>query len=75
MKVTTKGQVTIPQHIREEFSIMPDSEVEFKVENQRIYLEKKQVLSQKTNRFRSLRGVATVKMSTDEIMKLTRSDE
>ena len=54
---------------------MPNSEVELKVENQRIYLEKKQVLSQKSNRFRRLRGVATVKMSTDEIKKLTRGDE
>ena len=67
--------MTIPQHIREEFGIMPNSEVELKVENQRIYLEKKQVLSQKSNRFRRLRGVATVKMSTDEIKKLTRGDE
>lgn len=72
MRVTTKGQVTIPQHIRGEFGIMPNSEVEFKVENQRIYLERK---TEKTNRFRILRGITTVKMSTDEIMKLTRGDE
>ena len=33
MKVTTKGQVTIPQVIREELGIYPGSEVEFKVED------------------------------------------
>ena len=73
--MTTKGQVTIPQNIREEFGIMPNSEVEFKVENKRIYLEKKSGISAKTNKFRSLRGIASVTMSTDEIMNLTRSDE
>ena len=74
MKVTTKGQVTIPLHIREEFGILPNSEVEFKVENQRIYLEKTNLVSQKINKFSRLRGVAVVKMTTDEIMKLTRGD-
>ena len=29
MKVTTKGQVTIPQDIREQLGIYPGSEVEF----------------------------------------------
>jgi antitoxin PrlF len=72
MKVTTKGQVTIPRHIREEFGILPESEVEFKVENQRVYIERK---SGTANRFKQLRGVATVKMSTEEIMQLTRGDE
>ena len=36
MKVTTKGQVTIPLHIRERFGILPNTEVEFKVENQNL---------------------------------------
>jgi len=40
MRVTTKGQVTIPQHIREKFGITPDSEVDFVEEKGRIYLVK-----------------------------------
>ncbi|MCF8080817.1 MAG: AbrB/MazE/SpoVT family DNA-binding domain-containing protein [Desulfobacterales bacterium] len=36
MRVTTKGQVTIPQHIREKFGITPDSEVDFVEEKGRI---------------------------------------
>ncbi len=74
MKVTTKGQVTIPLHLREEFGIMPNSEVEFKVENKRIYLEKTKTSAQAANKFSRLRGVSTIKMKTDEIMKLTRGD-
>lgn len=74
MKVTTKGQVTIPLQLREKFGILPNTEVEFKVENERIYLEKVNRLSGKPSVFRKLRGTGSVKMSTDEIMKLTRGE-
>jgi AbrB family looped-hinge helix DNA binding protein len=33
MRITTKGQVTIPQHIREKLGIPPATEVEFVEEN------------------------------------------
>ena len=72
MKVTTKGQVTIPLHIRESFGILPNTEVDFKVEKQRIYIERSNGSLSKQNSYKRLRGVGTVKMTTDEIMKLTR---
>ena len=74
MRVTTKGQVTIPQNIREKLGIMPSSEVEFCEENGRVYLTKKATGTAEKNRFRRFRGIATVKMSTEEIMNLTRGD-
>lgn len=74
MRVTTKGQVTIPLEIRRKLRIAPASEVRF-IENEdgRVYIEK---VNDGTNssRFAGLRGVATVKMSTEEIMALTRSE-
>jgi AbrB family looped-hinge helix DNA binding protein len=72
MRVTTKGQVTIPQHIREKFGITPDSEVDFVEEKGRIYLVKTARKERRPRKFRGLRGAATVKMTTDEIMALTR---
>lgn len=74
MKVTTKGQVTIPLYIRESFGILPNTEVEFKVENQRIYIEKATKPLRNVNSYKRLRGVGSVNMTTDEIMKLTRED-
>jgi len=74
MRVTTKGQVTIPQYIREKLGITPSVEVDFIEENGRIYLIKKSGINPRTNKYRSFRGVATVKMTTDEIMSLTRGD-
>ncbi len=71
MRITTKGQVTIPQHIREKLHLTPHSEVEFVEEKGRVFLTK--VKGQSTrNRFRRLRGVGSVRMTTDEIMALTR---
>jgi len=75
MRVTTKGQVTIPIEIRHKLNITPATEVEFVVgEDDRVYLVKKS--GQFGNgRFAKLRGIATVKLSTEEIMALTRGDE
>lgn len=71
MKVTIKGQVTIPQYIREKYAIMPNSEVDFVEENNRIVLTKKKKTKDQS-RFQKFRGIATIKMTTDEIMSLTR---
>ena len=76
MRVTTKGQVTIPQHIREKLGIGPHSEVDFKEADDRVYLEKAKTSTRPAaSRFRRHRGVATVKMTTDEIMELTRGSK
>ncbi|MCJ7595684.1 MAG: AbrB/MazE/SpoVT family DNA-binding domain-containing protein [Desulfobacterales bacterium] len=75
MRVTTKGQVTIPQHIREKLGITPATEVDFVEEKDRVYLVKKDGRKVATRNFRRLRGIATVKMTTDEIMGLTRGDK
>ena len=75
MRVTTKGQVTIPQHIREKLGITPATEVDFVEEKDRVYLVRKDGRKAATRNFRRLRGIATVKMTTDEIMGLTRGDK
>ncbi len=72
MRVTIKGQVTIPYHIREKLGIKPNSDVSFLEENGRVYLTRKKVTIPKENKYRRYRGVATIKMTTDEIMALTR---
>ena len=75
MKVTVNGQVTIPRHIREKLGITPYTDVNFQEEGGRVYLTKKETAIPKKNKFRRYRGTATVKMSTDEIMALTRGQE
>lgn len=73
MRVTTKGQVTIPLEIREQLSIHPGTDVEFAVEDNVVKLvpvKKSQVQGKRV--VERLRGRATVRMTTDEIMALTR---
>ena len=74
MKVTVKGQVTIPIQIREKLGITPDSEVDFVEEDRRVYIKRKVSPIPHTNRFHRFRGTATVKMATDEILALTRGE-
>ena len=75
MKVTTKGQVTIPQVIREKYGITQATEVDFIEEKGRVYLVKTKETATTSRRFRKLRGIAAVKLRTDEIMALTREDK
>lgn len=73
MRVTTKGQVTIPQHIREKLGITTTTEIDFVEEEGRVYLVKRKADKAAIQKFAKLRGSATVKMTTDEIMALTRT--
>ncbi|MFL6247173.1 MAG: AbrB/MazE/SpoVT family DNA-binding domain-containing protein [Thermoanaerobaculia bacterium] len=75
MRITSKGQVTIPQEIREQFGLLPDTEVEFVVKRNAVQLVKASK-SRRPSRgeaiVRRLRGTSTVRMTTDEILSLTR---
>lgn len=75
MRITQKGQVTIPAEVRERFGLLPDTEVEFVVEENTVKLVKSSSKDQQNRGakiLRRLHGSATVRMTTDEIMTLTR---
>jgi AbrB family looped-hinge helix DNA binding protein len=73
VRITTKGQVTIPQDVRERLGLLPHTEVQFRVEGQLAVLQK---VADAGDRGRALvsrmRGAGTVRMTTDEILALTR---
>lgn len=73
MRITSKGQVTIPVEIREEMGLLPDTEVEFIVRGNNVILKKADQPSRRGRTIVSaLRGKATSRMTTDEILALTR---
>ena len=78
MKITTKGQVTIPVEIREKLGLLPSSEVEFEVVGQAVRIRKVRRAEGPGRRGKSivqrLRGRGSVRMTTDEILALTRGD-
>jgi AbrB family looped-hinge helix DNA binding protein len=69
MRVTRKGQVTIPLAIRQQVGILPDTEVEFAVRGDAVILKK---ASRGARLLQAMRGRATADLTTDEIMALTR---
>ena len=71
MKVTSKGQVTIPLTLREKYGITENTEITFMEDKNRIVIVKSKT-ARPPERFRKQRGTATVGMTTDEIMALTR---
>ncbi len=75
MKITTKGQVTIPQEIRERLGLLPHTEVDFEVRDDVVVLKKAEVSRRGRRIVEHLRGRGDVRMSTDEIMALTRDVE
>ena len=75
MRITSKGQVTIPKDIREAAGLLPHTEVEFVMSGGRVILRKRPGKGRRGAKLiEALRGKATVKMTTDEIMALTRGE-
>jgi AbrB family looped-hinge helix DNA binding protein len=79
MRITSKGQVTIPAEIREQAGLLPHTEVDFKFDGKVVTIvrtlrpKKKGRGARIVAHLRAHRGDVT--MSTDEIMALTRGEE
>lgn len=71
MRVTSKGQVTIPQNVRLRLGIEAGSEVDFEVDGDAVRLVRRSPGSGAAL-VAGMRGRANKGMSTDEIMALTR---
>ncbi|MGH8893578.1 MAG: AbrB/MazE/SpoVT family DNA-binding domain-containing protein [Actinomycetes bacterium] len=76
MRVTSKGQVTIPVEIRTRFGFLPDTEVDFIVDGDSVRVVRAGGPAGSRGRrvVERLRGRAAGGMSTDEILALTRGD-
>jgi AbrB family looped-hinge helix DNA binding protein len=77
MRITTKGQVTIPQEIREELGLLPNTEVTFRVVGGEARIRKAGPAGKRLSRgagvVARLRSVPpSNKLTTDEIMALMR---
>jgi AbrB family looped-hinge helix DNA binding protein len=77
MRITSKGQVTIPIAIREKAGLMPNTEVDFDFDGHNVTIRRarrKKGLSRGERLIEHMRGRGDVKMTTDEIMALTRGE-
>jgi len=75
MRITSKGQVTIPKDIREKCGLLPLTEVEFVVSGNSLKLRKVKRPKGKTRGeliVERMSGRGTIRMTTDQMMKLMR---
>ena len=75
MRVTDKGQVTIPISIRRKAGLLPNTDVEFVVSGKNVILRKATKAGRRGRKLvATMRGRATKRLSTKEIMALTRGE-
>jgi AbrB family looped-hinge helix DNA binding protein len=78
MKITSKGQVTIPKEIRERFGLLPGTEVEFIEEGGEVRVRKlpggRTRGDEIVDRLLKASG-GDIPLSTDEIMRMTRGED
>ena len=84
MRVSEKGQITIPKHVREQAGIMPNSEVAIRLEDGRVIVEAvngNETRSMKARMARflesldKLEGTGDPAISADDVMRATRDRE
>ena len=79
VRITSKGQVTIPQRIRDRYGLLPDTDVEFVEVDGEVVIrrltgaERAGAKPDRADRLiEQMRGTAQAGMTTDEVMELTR---
>jgi AbrB family looped-hinge helix DNA binding protein len=79
VRITSKGQVTIPQAVRERAGFLPNTEVEFILDGDLVMLVRARDPKRATRGALMIRHLrahpAQAGMTTDEIMALTRGEE
>jgi len=78
MRITSKGQVTIPAELRARFGLLPETEVEFVADREGVRIIKRRAKASEKSRGQRLidaiKRVPKPTMTTEEIMALTRGE-
>jgi AbrB family looped-hinge helix DNA binding protein len=73
MRITSKGQVTIPLRIRQKLGLHPNTEVRLEIVGKDVRIRKVPRTAGRGERLVAhLKGRGAVRMTTDEILALTR---
>jgi AbrB family looped-hinge helix DNA binding protein len=73
-QINSQGQITIPPDIQQQLGLLPGTEVEIEVVGDIVQLRKKETEHRGSRLIETMRGKATNRLSTQNIMHLTRED-
>jgi len=75
VRMTVKGQVTIPIEMREKLGLLPNSEVEFDLVGDSVRIRKAKIGKGRGQRMlEAMRKAPKPGMTTDQLMALTRGE-
>ena len=76
MRITSKGQVTIPQRIRDRYGLKPGTTVEVVAEGGKVQIRaRKRAKNPVDDWLQHATGAAKDKATTAQLMRLTRGDD
>ena len=76
MRISSRGQVTIPQDIRERYGFLPHTDVELVEEAGAVVLRKGKGINWQAREWvRRYRGSLKGGLTTDELLRPTRGDD
>ncbi|EDX73628.1 SpoVT / AbrB like domain protein [Coleofasciculus chthonoplastes PCC 7420] len=74
MKIDTDGKITIPPNIQSQLGFRPGTEVQLEVVGNTLRIRKPQGFSRGRQMIAAIRGKATNRLTTNDIIQLTRGD-
>ncbi|MEZ4525066.1 MAG: AbrB/MazE/SpoVT family DNA-binding domain-containing protein [Desulfobacterales bacterium] len=74
MRITSQGQIALPQEVTEKLGFLPDTEIEYQIEGNLLLLRKREKSEKGSALISLMKGSANTGMTTDQIMKLTRGE-
>ena len=79
MNITVKGQVTIPQALRERYGLIPGTEVEFVADGECLRIKPRKRGPKSATAFdrwlTAAAGSATTNLTTDQILAISRGED
>ena len=71
-QINSQGQITIPSDIQQQLGLLPGTEIEIEVVGETVQLRRKEIEHRGSRLLAAMRGKATNRLSTQDIMQLTR---
>jgi len=72
--MTSKGQVTVPEEIRQALGLHPGCNLRFYIKQNKGCFELEDNKNHAPSKFERVKNIATVKLTTEQIMELMRGE-